>query len=346
MLALMSADIQQGRVEWVDILKGVAIILVVLGHISYRCPHLKEFIYSFHMPLFFTLAGCAAHISMQRSRSIGVFIGKRAIGLMVPYVVWLLSSPLIFGYAEQWRNYNLQEAIHCILTGNVACWFLICLFTLQLYYALYTWTSKKVKAGWVCILIAGGIYVGSFLIHRRWGWMHGDAGYWDLQFLTSAYKNLPAFALGIAMMQQRRVLDAILHSRVIALLCIVMVVFGNCLARDFQLLSISQEITGVAATCILIRLVHDYQLPAGISRQASFIGKSTLIIYLLSGQCQPTDIPIIGGGNSVMTALALGVVSILICYVCILFEKVLSLSPLTALLFLGKVKRKEVGVVR
>ena len=65
----MSPCIKQDRVEWMDVLKGLAIVLVVLGHISYKCPHLKEFIYSFHMPLFFTLAGCAAHLSMQRSVS-------------------------------------------------------------------------------------------------------------------------------------------------------------------------------------------------------------------------------------------------------------------------------------
>ncbi len=41
-----------------------------------------------------------------------------------------------------------------------------------------------------------------------------------------------------------------------------------------------------------------------------------------------------------MTALALGTLSILICYVCILLEKILMLSPLTALIFLGKMNRR------
>lgn len=322
-----------------DVLKGLAIVLVVLGHISYRCPHLKEFIYSFHMPLFFTMAGCAAHLSMQRS-SIGQFIRRRAIGLMLPYVVWLLCSPLIFGYADNWRNYNLTDAIHSIITGNVACWFLICLFTLQVYYALYIWLSRKFTGVWTGTLIAFSLYVVSFLLHRRWGWIHGDAGYWDLQFLTSAYKNLPSFALGVAIMQQRRILDTILNGRILTPICILIVIFINCLVRDFQTFSFYKVITGAAATCILMRLIHEYRLPDGVVRHASLIGRSTLIIYLLSGQCQPTNLPIIGGGNSLMTALALGALSILICYVCIIFEKILMLSPLTALFFLGKIPRR------
>lgn len=335
----MSPCIKQDRVEWMDVLKGLAIVLVVLGHISYKCPHLKEFIYSFHMPLFFTLAGCAAHLSMQRS-SIGQFIRKRMIGIMVPYVVWLLCSPLLFGYADSWRAYNLTDSLHCIITGNVACWFLICLFTLQVYYALYIWLSRKFRSAWAGVLIAFFLYVVSFILHRRWGWIHGDAGYWDLQFLTSAYKNFPSFVLGVAIMQQRRLLDTVLTGRILTPICILIVIFINCLAQDFQTFSFYRVVTGAAATCVLIRLVHEYRLPNAVTRQASLIGRSTLIIYLLSGQCQPADLPIIGGGNSVMTALALGTLSILICYVCILFEKILMLSPLTALIFLGKMNRR------
>tara|TARA_B110000238_G_scaffold198604_1_gene243593 strand:- start:4828 stop:5742 length:915 start_codon:yes stop_codon:yes gene_type:complete len=42
------------KVNWVDSLKGFAIILVVLGHIS---SPLSSLIYSFHMPLFFIASG-------------------------------------------------------------------------------------------------------------------------------------------------------------------------------------------------------------------------------------------------------------------------------------------------
>lgn len=42
------------KVNWVDSLKGFAVILVVLGHIS---SPLSSLIYSFHMPLFFIASG-------------------------------------------------------------------------------------------------------------------------------------------------------------------------------------------------------------------------------------------------------------------------------------------------
>lgn len=44
------------RKRWIDIAKGIGIILMVIGHAD--APRLlKNWIYGFHMPLFFIIAG-------------------------------------------------------------------------------------------------------------------------------------------------------------------------------------------------------------------------------------------------------------------------------------------------
>ena len=48
------------RIEWIDICRGLAIILVIIGHSNLETGmafNLKSIIYSFHMPLFFVLSG-------------------------------------------------------------------------------------------------------------------------------------------------------------------------------------------------------------------------------------------------------------------------------------------------
>ena len=50
------------RVFWIDLVKGIAIILVVVGHILQMrlqplLTGLYEFIYNFHMPLFLFMSG-------------------------------------------------------------------------------------------------------------------------------------------------------------------------------------------------------------------------------------------------------------------------------------------------
>lgn len=44
------------RYTWIDCMKGIGIILVVLGHI-YKDNFMGQWIYSFHMPLFLVLSG-------------------------------------------------------------------------------------------------------------------------------------------------------------------------------------------------------------------------------------------------------------------------------------------------
>jgi len=44
------------RIDWVDFAKGFVMILVVLGH-AILAGSLQNFIYVFHMPFFFVMAG-------------------------------------------------------------------------------------------------------------------------------------------------------------------------------------------------------------------------------------------------------------------------------------------------
>lgn len=52
------------RLDWIDIAKGIAIILVIVGHTVPNPSPLRHAIFSFHMPVFFILAG----IRLGRSR--------------------------------------------------------------------------------------------------------------------------------------------------------------------------------------------------------------------------------------------------------------------------------------
>ena len=62
------------RLQYVDFLKGFAILCVVVGHIAAfnpKCDLLIDFVYSFHMPLFFFISGFLFHkkniVNIQKS---------------------------------------------------------------------------------------------------------------------------------------------------------------------------------------------------------------------------------------------------------------------------------------
>ncbi|MBM6945118.1 MULTISPECIES: acyltransferase family protein [Bacteroides] len=105
------------RIEWVDIIKFTGIFLVVLGHsISATNKELeifRNFIYSFHMPLFIFISG---YLYKKRG------IANDIITLLLPYFIyqltnafWILKSGIIH------LNVNYTEFITLmkgVLLGN------------------------------------------------------------------------------------------------------------------------------------------------------------------------------------------------------------------------------------
>lgn len=72
------------RIEWIDVAKALAIILVGIGH--YNCPRgLQIWIYSFHMPLFFILSGVTLDIKKYKFVK---FVKRKAKAFLVP---WLMA---------------------------------------------------------------------------------------------------------------------------------------------------------------------------------------------------------------------------------------------------------------
>lgn len=92
---------QKERDNTVDVLKGIAILLVVIGHFS-PVQQVENFIYSFHMPLFFFLSGIKFWYSFGKKinkenikQLLPKMFAKRVCSLCLPYVSW---SVIRFGF--------------------------------------------------------------------------------------------------------------------------------------------------------------------------------------------------------------------------------------------------------
>lgn len=74
----------KNRVAWLDIAKGMAIILMVLGHTSIP-ETASKFIYAFHMPLFFIASGW---VTRWDKLKLPQFIVHRLRTLMLPFSIY------------------------------------------------------------------------------------------------------------------------------------------------------------------------------------------------------------------------------------------------------------------
>ena len=129
------------RNEKVDILRGIAAVLMVLGHsfIVYPinisevpwCAAVSHFIYTFHMELFFILAGVVYHCVCYKE-----YLKKKIKRIVVPYFIFGLSAMMLraFGRAVVNGIEPLNEGIEKLLFRGGGYWFLYVSFMIFMFY--------------------------------------------------------------------------------------------------------------------------------------------------------------------------------------------------------------------
>ena len=73
------------RIEYIDIAKGICILLVVIGHELTWNDALRSFIYSFHIPMFFALSGMVMVVTYELDLPFDLFLKKNINGILKPY---------------------------------------------------------------------------------------------------------------------------------------------------------------------------------------------------------------------------------------------------------------------
>ena len=180
----------------IDVLKGIAIILVVCGHVVQRTmvpsgadfflnPAFK-FIYTFHMPLFVFLSGYLMAFSVSR-RSLGDTLKTRCKSLLVPFASWGILG-ILTNYAlnivdgRQADIARLPWDVADQLFFNPSVWFLFTLFVLSAALLLSIRLEKHMGVGafvLVYLLMLSIPYNDYFsLYYIKWFYVFYAAGYW------------------------------------------------------------------------------------------------------------------------------------------------------------------------
>lgn len=145
----MENKVSKPRYREIDLAKGTGIILVVLGHSLKQTQVdakwmrvLLTVIYSFHMPLFFTLSGFVSvkTLKMKTIRERMDYIKNRAIRLLVPYfVIGVIYIPVKLKMnAFAVKPFTGKDSLLLLIGQNpdVSLWFLYILFVVSAVSAL------------------------------------------------------------------------------------------------------------------------------------------------------------------------------------------------------------------
>lgn len=188
-----------GRLEYVDIAKGIGIILVVYGHVvrglvsASIAPEggllaaIDYCVYAAHMPLFFVLSGMFFAHSLAKGPA--AFWKSRLLTIVYPYILWSLLHGSVQAFLSSTGAVNAEMSwsrlTHILWAPISPFWFLYALFFANVLTAI----TRPVRIAVVvpCALIA-------FLAIYR---LDGLGTLWDVSY------GFLYFACGVAVAQYR-----------------------------------------------------------------------------------------------------------------------------------------------
>lgn len=197
------------RENWIDVLKGVGIIFVIIGHVSLS-SEFSRWIYTFHMPLFFILSGFLWSRSSERI-TIKEFCVKRIKSILWPYVFFRILLIIYWCIVEShFRHLDI---------GPI--WFLIVLFFAEITAFLFLNTKRSILKS--MSIVMGAILV--LYIFRICNIDNNNIGAWLMRCMDGFMWYTVGHLVGImdieSKISNKRVLKIVL---MLVLLCISLII--------------------------------------------------------------------------------------------------------------------------
>lgn len=158
------------RVDTFDLLKGIAIFLVVMGHVLTMCIRDIDSSVAFkligevHMPVFFFISGYFTYKTSSLKSFVAPNLKRRFLQLMVPFFV----------VSSLWITYFPHSGLQSPLSSNIpdmlmsywkdGYWFTLALFEMILVYALLSRLFCRIRQGIWQVAVAVAVYVLMILV--------------------------------------------------------------------------------------------------------------------------------------------------------------------------------------
>lgn len=310
------------RIVWIDLAKGICILLVVLSHVAEWVRVEIAFsnqLSSFRMPLYFVLSG----LFFKQYEGFWGFVKRKVNKLLIPFVFFLLTTSVV-----PYAVVNQENSLYLFFTKqngpvyNFAIWFLLCLFEINvLFYAIQVLSHKFVSNYRLACVILISILFGAI------GLVLGVKECRLPLYIGTTFTAIPFFAFGWWLRNYTGFLPSpvsTIRDVTIVILCALIVVF----AADRVIYSSNfippgngfafVHLCGIAGTMMVLVLAKMLKsLPL-----ISFWGRYSIII-LCTHQIaiMAVDYLLSNTFSGSLLLLMVFLLTILICHVLILFMR-------------------------
>lgn len=285
---------RKDRLQYFDMLKGIAIFMVVMGHVITFCVReidraaIFKFIGEIHMPLFFFISGW---FTWHGGR--GPSLGKRALQLLVPMVV---CSSLWVWYFPHSGLESPLDSTFCGLWGSEwknGYWFTLVLFEIILVYAFVRPMLCKCKG----LLTEALLWLSVFAVLYAADMATKGSVFNSWMSLSVTSTFLLVFALGVVAARHSSGFMMLVRKPAVysaAMIIGAVTLYMRCWYWEFpamslQLVSIavalalhaSLAIIGVGITAPWAAVAFSGEKPRPLAAIWAYIGRKSLAIYLL-----------------------------------------------------------------
>ena len=185
-LAVKMNAVQSEREEWIDIARGILMILVVIGHSGknhYEVTTIGYYIYQFHMPAFFIISGIL-YKPLKDDETVLSRIIKISKRFLIPYFCYIfaLSIPDWFQMLQSHAWNSFAESLLNLLYGgrhlagyDGDLWFITSLFFAEILFLLIDSFAHNVKNKILLVFLC-------YMIAHIHAWYFHDAIFpWSLE---------------------------------------------------------------------------------------------------------------------------------------------------------------------
>lgn len=273
-----------GRIHELDLLRGMAIVLMITGHsilvhpIDFTaipwCHTLHVWIYSFHMELFFLISGAVYYCADYR-----VYIRKRIDRLLVPLFFVGIIAILFhsFGGDAVHKHMSFMDGVKGLLLFGNPYWFLYTLFIICAVYPLIEKLCPNIY--WELSIAALIIIIRCFVE-------------FPILFRLSALTYyLPYFIFGRALVGLMRIEVKVLGSFVVSIVCLALYALLWKLRINIEVVNYVMAFAMIIPFFFLARLLLSIEKKSAATGKAQraindFLrsaSKYSLQVYLFNG---------------------------------------------------------------
>ena len=271
------------RITYIAQAQLVGCILVILGHsipLNWQVPNVikvvDEYLYNFHMPLFFFVSGYLFYKTDSVERySYLHYIKKRSWRLLIPYVAVTLIGivPKVFtsgffndgGEFSVWYLFKNFFAPRENVWGHL--WFLPTLFLISLFSFLFAKLKNRTKAGYTVLVI---LLFGLPLLLPLTEWLA----------INDVFKNTCFYALGILF--AKSVFEKTFEKhRAVFLLSLPVAIITYVFAGNNNIINILLKEASAVCMLFFVLTICTYFDITNL-KTGKFLIKKTYPIYLLS----------------------------------------------------------------